>query len=79
MAGLSLTRFARSNKQEFPTGNIFCVQEYTNYGKREATQARLALRDSLAGLPQPENEYEITIPELPETEVAGTCISSCCV
>ena len=58
---------------------LFCVQDYDNYGKREATQARLALRDSLAGLPQPENEYEITIPELPETEVAGTCISCCCI
>ena len=34
---------------------------------REAA-SRAVLRAQLAGLPQPENEYEVTIPELPEAE-----------
>ena len=34
---------------------------------REAA-SRAALRAQLAGLPQPENEYEVTIPDLPEAD-----------
>lgn len=37
---------------------------------REAAN-RAELRAKLAGLPQPENEYEVTVPELPEADEAG--------
>ena len=74
-----MTRFARPNKQDSSTEDFLCVQDYEKDGEREATQDRPALRESLAELPQLENEYEITVPELPETEVTGTCISSCCI
>ena len=49
-----------------------CLQDLEGATKREArareAMLRSELRSGLAGLPQPENEYEITVPELPEED-----------
>ena len=48
------------------------MQDIEGESRREAkareAMLRAELRGSLAGLPLPENEYEITVPELPEEE-----------
>lgn len=48
------------------------LQEFENETRREAASREAAnraeLRAKLAGLPQPENEYEVTVPDLPEAE-----------
>lgn len=50
-------------------------QEFGDESRREAASREAAnraeLRARLATLPQPENEYEVTIPELPEAEEKG--------
>ena len=50
------------------------MQEYEGESRREAAGREAAnraeLRARLAGLPQPENEYEVTIPDLPEADEA---------
>ena len=52
-----------------------CLQDLEGATKREArareAMLRSELRSGLAGLPQPENEYEITVPELPEEDDGG--------
>ena len=48
------------------------LQEFGAESRREAASREAAnkaeLRAKLAGLPQPENEYEVSIPELPDME-----------
>ena len=48
------------------------LQDFEGETRREAASreaaARNELRARLAGLPQPENEYEVTIPELPDAD-----------
>ena len=52
------------------------VQDFESVSKRDARRRHEALREDLrsglAGLPKPENEYEITLPELPEEEAEAT-------
>jgi len=51
------------------------VQELEGGSRREVNSREAAqrseLRDRLAGLPQPENEYTMAVPELPEAEEKG--------